>query len=357
MQGTDAEPAFGQLVGEPLRGPLRPGEDDRLGATLGLQQPADDLGLVQVVRLVNELVDLGHGDRGVLGLGADVDRLVQVHPGQPNHRRRHGGAEQQRLPGGRGLRDQPLDVGQEAHVEHLVGLVQHQHPDRGQVERAPGDQVEQPSGGAHHDVDAGAQRADLDVVADPAVDGQHPGLALRGGDLEIFGDLQGQLACRAHHERLRLALGPQLGVLGIGLHGDPLQQADAEGQRLSGAGAGLADHVGAVQRDRDRQGLDGEGVFDADGGEGVCDLGDHAQVGEGGLRVRDPKLLGSDVAQCGGLTCTGPAGRKMSPTPAAKRGRPVRGDALGCAFGLSLARMAHRAPNPTRRACSWPSSR
>ena len=141
-----------------------------------------------------------------------VGRLLQA-----DHGGRHGGAEQHRLPGRRGLRDQPLDVGQEAHVEHLVGLVQNQHPDRGQVERAPGDQVEQASGGADDHIDAAGQRADLEVVADAAVDGEHPRLTDGGRHLEIVGDLQGEFAGGAHHQRLRFALGRVIGVAGIGL--------------------------------------------------------------------------------------------------------------------------------------------
>ena len=53
---------------------------------------------------------------------------------------------------------------------------------------------------------------------------------------------------------------------------------DAEGQRLAGAGARLADHVGAGQGDRDGHGLDREGVGDADLGQGLDDGGQHAEV-------------------------------------------------------------------------------
>jgi hypothetical protein len=66
--------------------------------------------------------------------------------------------------------DQAFDVGQEAHVEHLVGLVEDQLGDVRQVEVAPVEVVEQPPGRADHDVDAAAQGLDLLVVADPAVD-------------------------------------------------------------------------------------------------------------------------------------------------------------------------------------------
>ena len=44
--------------------------------------------------------------------------------------------------------------GRKPEVEHLVGLVEDEHLDVAQVERAPVGQVEQPARGADHDVDA-----------------------------------------------------------------------------------------------------------------------------------------------------------------------------------------------------------
>ena len=46
-------------------------------------------------------------------------------------------------------------VGQEAEVEHLVGLVEDERVDVGEVEGAAVGQVEQPAGRADDDVDAG----------------------------------------------------------------------------------------------------------------------------------------------------------------------------------------------------------
>ena len=103
-----------------------------------------------------------------------------------------------------------------------------------------------------------AQGVQLVVVADAAVDGQHPGVApgRRGGD--VGADLAGQLAGRGDHQALRGAGLGQLGVVPLAGYDDPLQQGDAEGQGLAGAGAGLADHVGAGQGDRDGHRLDRE---------------------------------------------------------------------------------------------------
>ena len=59
-----------------------------------------------------------------------------------------------------------------------------------------------------------------------------------------------------------------------------LDDGDAEGERLAGSGAGLADEIGAHESDGERHLLDGESVLDADLREGVGDLGHDAQIFE-----------------------------------------------------------------------------
>ncbi len=58
----------------------------------------------------------------------------------------------------------------EAHVEHAVGFVEHQHLHLRQVEHALLLQVEQAAGGGDQDVDAALELADLRVHADTAED-------------------------------------------------------------------------------------------------------------------------------------------------------------------------------------------
>ncbi len=66
----------------------------------------------------------------------DGDRVVQDAVRQPADVLRHGGREEQRLALRRHLLEDAADVGQEAHVAHAVGLVQHQHLDLRQVDAA-----------------------------------------------------------------------------------------------------------------------------------------------------------------------------------------------------------------------------
>ena len=73
----------------------------------------------------------------------------------------------------RGVGEDRLDVLGEAHVEHLVGLVEHEEAQLGEVERALLEVVHDPAGRADDDVDAAAQRGELHAVPLAAVDRQH----------------------------------------------------------------------------------------------------------------------------------------------------------------------------------------
>ena len=277
VQGRGREAALGEVVGHTLCLSLGAGEDDDLVVVLALQQAADHLGLVEVVGLVDEL---GRGRDGLglgRGLGADVHRVAHVGAGQGHDRARHGGREQQRLAGLRGERDQLLHVGQEPQVEHLVGLVEDEGVHVGEVENLAVGQVDQAARGADDDVDALLQRVDLGLVAGAAVDGQHAEAAVLGDQRDLGRDLHGQLAGRGHDQRLRLALRKVDVVAVLGGHA-ALHDRDAEGQRLAGAGAGLADQVGALQSDREGHLLDGEGGGDAFALERSADLGMNPEV-------------------------------------------------------------------------------
>ncbi len=187
------------------------------------------------------------------------------------------------MPVGGDLTQDALDVGQEAQVEHLVGLVEHQHRQPAQLQVALLAQVEQPARGAHHDVGAGAQRLDLGLVGPAAVDGNHRqasavlGGQVLGGGGQVHGHLQAQLA-GGHHDQGPRGAGerPRSGA-----GGDALQQRHAEREGLAHAGAGLADHVVAGQRQRQGQFLDSKGAFDAFFRECADDFVANAEFGKG----------------------------------------------------------------------------
>jgi hypothetical protein len=149
------------------------------------------------------------------------------------------------------------DVGQEAEVGHVVGLVDRGDLDRAERTLALPDQVEQPARGRDQQVDAAPERGDLPPHRRAAVDGEHPHahrLAERG---ERVLHLAGQLPGRHQHQAARSAGGA------TGRVGEPGQHRQPEGQRLAGAGLGPAEQVPAGECVRQRLGLDRERRADA----------------------------------------------------------------------------------------------
>ena len=143
----------------------------------------------------------------------------------------------------------------------------------GQVEVALPGEVEQPARRAGHDVDAGLEGGDLRLVRTAAVDGEHPRAQALTRDDEVGGDLNREFAGRDDDQRARAMIVDEV---------NELKQWRPERQRLAGAGAGLPDQVGAGERQRDRQRLNGERDGDADGLEGPGGLGSNPEFGKRG---------------------------------------------------------------------------
>ena len=102
-----------------------------------------------------DLGDRGGGRRRPRGL--DLDRIGQELVGEALDFRRHGGREEQRLAGeGQDLAD-PLDVRDEAHVEHAVGLVDDEDLDAGEEDLAAADVIEEAPRRGDQDVDAAVE--------------------------------------------------------------------------------------------------------------------------------------------------------------------------------------------------------
>ena len=186
--------------------------------------------------------------------------MPHVGARQRDDRGRHGRREQHRLPGLGGLLEQALHVGQEAEVEHLVGLVEDERLHVRDVERAAVHQVDQAPRRTDDDLDAGGQRVELALVGDAAVDGEDADAAVLAGHRQVLAHLERELTGGGDDQGLRLARRGEVLEVGVVLGDRALQHRDAEGQRLAGAGAGLTDQVGAHQGDREGHLLDGEGV-------------------------------------------------------------------------------------------------
>ena len=143
---------------------------------LGLQHPTQRGG---GVRARHEVRGLPHLRRLAFGhlLATDPhgDRLAQVLLRQRLDPARDGRGEQHDLAGVGGRVQEGLDVLDEAHVEHLVGLVEDDGLQLVELERPAVHEVDGPAGGGDDDVDALLQRLPLRSDGRAAVDRDDPG--------------------------------------------------------------------------------------------------------------------------------------------------------------------------------------
>ncbi len=148
--------------------------------------------------------------------------------------------------------DDLANVVDEAHVEHAIGLVEHQHLHLGKIRGTLLRQIEQAPGSRHQDIAAAPQGADLRVDAHAAehlVGAQLHVLAVVAGALR---HLRGKLAGGGQHQRTRRAAGA---VCLIG--GEPLQNGQHEAGGLAGAGLRAGEHIAAGEHGRNRLNLNG----------------------------------------------------------------------------------------------------
>jgi hypothetical protein len=125
-------------------------------------------------------------------------------------------------------------------------------------------EIEQPARRTDDDVHATLERFELWLVGPAAVDHEDPGAPRAAREVDVACHLAGELAGRDDDERLRLSA--------LGLRGDLLQDRDGEREGLAGPGAGLADEVVTLDRQRYGEGLDRERAGDAMAGEGLDDV-------------------------------------------------------------------------------------
>ena len=146
-------------------------------------------------------------------------------------------------------RDDPLDVGQEAHVEHPVRLVEDEDLDLAEVGDPLADEVEQPAGRRDEDLDPAAERLDLGIHRDPAVhDGRAEGdrPAVRPDALV---DLDGELAGRDEDQDADRVAGRREAVLACCRQAIEDRQHERRGLARPGLGGG--ENVAALQHERD----------------------------------------------------------------------------------------------------------
>ena len=160
-----------QSVGNLLRLLAGAAKDDAVDAGIiigdALQGGVLVPGVHHVIEVPDVLVAL------VAATDDDLARLLHVLAGDACDLLRHGGGEEQHVSVLGHFGQDGVDAVREAHVEHLVGLVEDYVADAAEVYRLSVQQVEQSSGRGHDHVHAFPQRLDLALNARSAIDGQH----------------------------------------------------------------------------------------------------------------------------------------------------------------------------------------
>jgi hypothetical protein len=288
-----------ELKRQALRAMLRPGEDDR-GLAIGAGEHAiQEIPLAPFRNRVESVLD--SLDRCRVAEIHDV-RLVEDPIGQLPDRLRHGRREEEILSILRQSPQDPLDVGQEAHVEHVIRLVEDQGLDLGEVEMALLKQVEHAPRAADHDLGTTAQGPDLRAGRHSAEDRDGPDVAEPREPPDLRVDLDRQLAGGRQDQDQRAS---------ARLFEQPLQDGQREGRRLAGPGLGQAHDVPSLETGRNRLDLDRPGFIEARGPDAAIEAGIEAEAVEAALR---PCIC----------TCTG-----QTSSPPCRRIEPMR---HGCWF-------------------------
>ena len=164
------------------------------------------------------------------------------------------GREQQRLALFWQQREDALEVGHEAHIQHAVCLVQNQYLHLIEHQVAAFDVIQQAPGGCHQNFHAFCQRGFLRFDVDAA---EHHGRAQRdmlGVGFYAFFDLYRQFTRRSQ-DQCANRVACRRGAI-AGMRQQALQQRQREGRRLAGAGLRHCHQVASCQNLGDSLRLD-----------------------------------------------------------------------------------------------------
>jgi hypothetical protein len=246
VNSIDINAMFSQIFRELVRPVFRTGEHERVVNLLTIQQLAQQGGLEVLRHGINGVRDPDGGRRSTLEV--DGGRVREHLPRQLRDGRRHRGAEEQRLPSRRQMSKDAADVRQKTHVEHPVGLVEHQILQPGQPGVREAEMIQEPSRRSDHDIHAAAEGVLLRSHPDAAKHRRSGQRRMNSKIVEVLHNLRRQFARRRQHQRAR---GPAR------LVDEAVQNRQQKGRRLAAAGHRARQHVAAGHRQRNRVGLDG----------------------------------------------------------------------------------------------------
>jgi hypothetical protein len=165
-----------------------------------------------------------------------------------------------------------VEVFCEAHIEHLVGFIEHEDAQVVEFQSAALDVIQRASRRGDDDADAAFQGADLLRDRRAAIDRHDADANALGVLVDRFGHLHCQLAGRHEHQAA--------GVLRLLLR-QPLQHRQREGRGLPGAGRRLREEIALRDEQRDCLTLNG------------CRLLVSERADRGGQRVHQSKSVKS----------------------------------------------------------------
>ena len=214
---------------EPLGHALRVAERHHALVALGADDLRHDVRLVVLAHVDAVLRDIGL--ILLLGLHGDLLGVALVHPADVHDLARDGRGEHTEVAAGWDLVQNTGHVVDEAHVEHSVGLVEHNGLHPVEPHGAALHVVGQAARGRHNDLRLFLQRVDLLANGRAAVEAHHADAAHKNGQVaQLRRDLHGKLARGRHDDRLHLL------AFGVNV----LDDGNAEGKGLARAGGALA---------------------------------------------------------------------------------------------------------------------
>ena len=270
VDGLHRVPSALQAATRRVGAAARAGEhDDALVPPCG-DRRAQEVGLEHLRHMHDALVDRVGG----FALVRDLHHfgVAQERARNPLDRAVDGGGEQKRLSRFRRGGDDLFHRRQKAHVEHAVGLVEHEHLHAIEMRGLLLHEVDQaPRRGDEH-VGSAFQGADLRVVRHAAHDGKHAVVGRFRHGLADLCNLCGELARRGDDEHERPALTLRMPEL---IHRRKRESGGFSCSRLRGG-----NDVVSFEDKRDRAFLHGGRLFVAEGRDGGKRLGAKPQIVE-----------------------------------------------------------------------------
>ena len=214
---------------------LGTGEHQHLLPVIAANQVAEQIPLAVHVAGMEQV--LNGGGRLVCRGGLELDGIVQQPRGQTPDVAGKSGRKQQVLTLGWQQGQDFLDVADEAHVEHPVGLIENQDLNPIEPQGLLLVEVHQPARGGHEDVGPPLQTADLGVHLDPAKHHVTAQVEVAAIGPHALTHLGRQLTGGGEHQRAHDA------SAGGGAVAQPLQHRQGEACGFAGAGLGRSHHI------------------------------------------------------------------------------------------------------------------